>query len=96
MALKNYEIVMVFSLANGEEAVEVLKQKFTDLIAKHGTLGNVEEWGKRKLAYPIYYENDGYYIVIDFTSDEAFPQELDRVINITDGVLRSLIVAKGE
>ena len=45
MALKNYEIVMVFSLANGEEAVEVLKQKFTDLIAKHGTLGNVEEWG---------------------------------------------------
>ena len=88
--------VMVFSLANGEEAVEVLKQKFTDLIAKHGTLGNVEEWGKRKLAYPINYENDGYYIVIDFTSDEAFPQELDRVINITDGVLRSLIVAKGE
>ena len=63
MALKNYEIVMVFSLANGEEAVEVLKQKFTDLIAKHGTLGNVEEWGKRKLAYPINYENDGYYIV---------------------------------
>ena len=96
MALKNYEIVMVFSLANGEEAVEVLKQKFTERIAKHGTLGNVEEWGKRKLAYPINYENDGYYIVIDFTSDEAFPQELDRVINITDGVLRSLIVAKGE
>ena len=52
--------------------------------------------GKRKLAYPINYENDGYYVVIDFTSDEAFPQELDRVINITDGVLRSLIVAKGE
>ena len=55
-----------------------------------------EEWGKRKLAYTINYENDGYYVVIDFTSDEAFPQELDRVINITDGVLRSLIVAKGE
>ena len=96
MALRNYEIVMVYSLANGEEAVEALKQKFTDLIAKHGTLGSVEEWGKRKLAYPINYENDGYYVVIDFTSDEAFPQELDRVINITDGVLRSLIVAKGE
>ena len=75
---------------------EVLKQKFTDLIAMHCALGNVDEWGKRKLAYPINYENDGYYIVIDFTSDEAFPQELDRVINITDGVLRSLIVAKGE
>jgi small subunit ribosomal protein S6 len=43
MALRNYEIVMVYSLANGEEAVEALKQKFTDLIAKHGTLGNVED-----------------------------------------------------
>lgn len=96
MALRNYEIVMVFTLANGEEAVEVLKEKFTSLIEKHGTLSNVEEWGKRRLAYPINYENEGYYMVIDFQSDEAFPQELDRVINITDGVLRSLIVAKGE
>lgn len=96
MALKNYEIVLVFSLANGEENVEILKEKFTSLIEKHGTLGEVEEWGKRRLAYPINYENEGYYMVVNFKSDEAFPAELDRVINITDGVLRSLIVAKGE
>ncbi len=96
MALRNYEIVMVFSLSKGEEAVEALKTKFTDLISKNGTLGEVEEWGKRKLAYPINYETEGYYIVADFSCDEAFPAELDRVINITDGVLRSLIVAKGE
>lgn len=96
MALKNYEIVMVFSLANGEEAVEKLKEKFTTLISKNGTLGEVEEWGKRKLAYPINYESDGYYVVINFACEESFPAELDRVINITDGVLRSLIVAKGE
>lgn len=96
MALKNYEIVMVFSLANGDQQVEVLKEKFTELIKKHGTLGEVEVWGKRRLAYPINYEKEGYYMVIDFASDESFPAELDRVINITDGVLRSLIVAKGE
>lgn len=96
MALKNYEIVMVFSLANGEDAVEALKVKFTDLISKNGTLGEVQTWGKRKLAYPINYEAEGYYMVIDFTCEESFPAELDRVINITDGVLRSLIVAKGE
>ena len=53
MALKNYEIVMVYSLSKGEEAVNALKTKFTDLISKNGTLGEVEEWGKRKLAYPI-------------------------------------------
>ena len=96
MALRNYEIVMVFSVANGEDAVEGLKTKFTDLISKNGTLGEVEEWGKRKLAYPINYETEGYYVVINFACEESFPAELDRVINITDGVLRSLIVAKGE
>ncbi len=96
MALKNYEIVLVFSLANGEENVERLREKFTDLISKNGTLGEVETWGKRKLAYPINYENEGYYMVVNFACDETFPAELDRVINITDGVLRSLIVAKGE
>ncbi len=96
MALKNYEIVLVFSLSNGEEAVELLKEKFTELIEKNGTLGEVELWGKRRLAYPINYENEGYYMVINFSCDEKFPAELDRVINITDGVLRSLIVSKGE
>lgn len=96
MALKDYEIVMVFSLSKGDEAVNALKTKFTDLISKNGTLGEVEEWGKKKLAYPINYEADGYYVLINFSSEESFPAELDRVINITDGVLRSLIVAKGE
>lgn len=96
MALRNYEIVLVFSLSNGEENVERLKEKFTDLISKNGTLGEVETWGKRRLAYPINYENEGYYMVVNFACEENFPTELDRVINITDGVLRSLIVAKGE
>ncbi len=96
MALRNYEIVMVFSLSKGDEAVEKLKAKFTDLIAKNGTLGEIEEWGKKKLAYEINYETEGYYVLINFQSEESFPAELDRVINITDGVLRSLIVAKGE
>ena len=96
MALRNYEIVLVFSLSNGEENVERLKEKFTDLISKNGTLGEVETWGKRRLAYPINYENEGYYMVVNFACEENFPAELDHVINITDGVLRSLIVAKGE
>mgnify|MGYP003401079001 CR=1 FL=1 len=93
MALKDYEIVMVFSLSKGEEAVNALKTKFTDLISKNGTLGEVEDWGKKKLAYPINYEADGYYVLINFSSEESFPAELDRVSKITDGVLRSMIIA---
>lgn len=96
MALKKYELVLVFSLSKGEEAVETLKAKFLELIKANGTLGEVEEWGKRKLAYPINYETEGYYIVAQFECEESFPAELDRVINITDGVLRSLIVAKSD
>ncbi len=94
VAVKNYELVLVFSLSKGEEAVEALKAKFSEMISKNGTLGEVDEWGKRKLAYPINYETEGYYYIAQFSADENFPAELDRVINITDGVLRSLIVAK--
>lgn len=94
MALKNYEIVLVFSLSKGEEAAQALKTKFTDLISKHGTLGEVEEWGKRKLAYPINYENDGYYVVYSFDCKPDFPAEFERIINITDGVLRSLVTLR--
>lgn len=96
MALNKYEIVLVFSLSKGEEAVEALKNKVFDLIKANGTLGEVEEWGKRRLAYPINYETEGYYIVAQFEANETLPAEIERVLNITDGVLRSLIVAKGE
>lgn len=96
MALKNYETIMVFSLKKGDEAVEALKTKFSEMIAKNGTLGEVEEWGKRKLAYDINYETEGYYVLFNYEAEPDFPAELDRVLKITDGVIRSIIVAKGE
>ena len=87
----SYELMLVLSIAKGEEAVQSTWAKFKELIEKNGELGEVEEWGKRKLAYPINYETDAYYIVAGFTSAPDFPAELDRVLNITDGVLRSMI-----
>ena len=91
-----YEAMVVFSIKNGEDNVKALVEKFKSLIESNGTLEEANEWGKRKLAYPINYETEGYYVIAQFSSEESFPAELDRVINITDGVLRSLIVAKGE
>ncbi len=97
MAVKaNYETVMIFSLKLGEEGIQSLIEKFKSLIEKHATLQNVDEWGKRKLAYLINKESDGYYVLMDFESEAEFPAELDRVFKITDGVLRSMIVKKGE
>lgn len=90
----NYEIVMVFSLKDGDEPALALLEKFKSLIETNGTLGSVDEWGKRRLAYPINDEPEGYYALITFSSAAEFPAELDRVLKITDGVLRSLIIKK--
>lgn len=89
---EKYEAVIVFSLKKDEEQIKALTEKFSDLIKVNGTLTNIDEWGKRKLAYEINYEGEGYYVLYNFESKPDFPAELERVINITDGVLRSVVV----
>ena len=95
-ATANYESVVVFSVKNGEETITALTEKFKSLISENGTITNVEEWGKRRLAYPINDEAEGYYLFVEFGCAPEFPAELDRIYKITDGVLRSLIVVKNE
>lgn len=92
--MANYEAMIVISVAEGEEKTQALVEKFKALIEANGTIANVDDWGKRKLAYPINYEPDGYYVVITFSSEPDFPAELDRVANITEGVLRLQTVKK--
>jgi len=70
--------------------------KFKSLIEANGTIDSIDEWGKRRLAYPINDEEEGVYTVINFTSEPSFPAELDRVYKITEGVMRSLIIAHEE
>ena len=89
-----YEAAMIFSVANGEEATLGLKEKFNDLIAKNGTIENVDDWGKRRLAYLINDEAEGYYVFFNFESEANFPAELERIAKITDGVLRLMIIKK--
>ncbi len=90
----HYETVMVFNTKLGEEAIQALVEKFKTLIQQNGTINNIDVWGKRRLAYLIEDEAEGYYVLVDFTSKPDFPAELDRVYKITDGVLRSLITVK--
>ena len=94
MAVGNYEAMLVFSVKESEDAAKALVEKFKALVEKNGTVESVEEWGKRKLAYAIDYETEGYYALFNFSSEPEFPAELSRVLNITDGVLRSLIIKK--
>ncbi len=92
--MSKYETIMVFSLKKGEEAAKELVEKFKALVESNGTLESVDEWGKRKLAYLINYEAEGYYVLYNYEAEPAFPAELDRIAKITDGVLRTLIVKK--
>ena len=84
--MSNYETMLVFSVKNGEENVAALVEKFKSLVEAHGTIESVDEWGKRKLAYPINYETEGYYVLVNYACNPEF--------NITDGVLRSMTIAK--
>ena len=90
----SYETIIVYSLAKGEEAAKELHAKFEAMMAANGTVDSVDEWGKRKLAYLINDEAEGYYVLFNYQASPEFPAELDRVVKITDGVLRSLIVKK--
>ncbi len=91
--MAKYETMLVTSAALDEEASAALVGKFKSLIEAHGTIDAVDEWGKKRLAYPINDENEGVYTVIQFTSGPEFPAELERVYKITDGVLRFLTTA---
>lgn len=93
---EKYEAMVVFSVKNDEEQIKALVEKFSELIKANGTLTNVDEWGKRKLAYEINYEGEGYYVLYTFESKPDFPAELERIINITDGILRSVVVVLPE
>lgn len=92
--INSYEAVFVISLKQGEEAVTEIVNKFKALIEKNATVESVDEWGKRKLSYPINKETDAYYVLFNFKAEAALPAELDRVAKITDGVLRSMIIKK--
>jgi len=91
---EKYETMAVFSLKNGEEQAQANKAKFSALISENAELIEIAEWGKRQLAYPINYETEGYYVLYNYDSKPDFPKELERILNITDGVLRFLTVLR--
>ena len=91
-----YEVLYIIDPAQGEEGIAALVEKFKGIVEAHGTLTSVDEWGKRHLAYPINDLNEGHYVLMTFTSAPELPAELDRVLKITEGVIRSMIICKDE
>jgi len=90
----NYEAMYILNPALTEEQTAALVAKFKGVVEANGTVSEIDEWGKRRLAYPIDDLMEGYYVLMTFTAVPAIPAELDRIFRITDGVMRSMIICK--
>ena len=90
--MNSYESLFIVDLSNGEEAAKATVNKFTTLIADNGEIVDIADWGKRRLAYPINDMNEGYYTVVTFKAEASFPSELERLFNIDETVIRSIVI----
>lgn len=94
--INKYETIFIVDPGKTEEETVALVDKFKSLIEANGEIESVDEWGRRRLAYPINDFTEGYYVLVNFASKPDFPAELDRVFRITDGILRNIVIKKDE
>ena len=93
--MKKYEVMYILK-ANLEDAKrqEVMDGLHAIITSNNGTIENVDKWGTRKLAYPINYKSEGYYVLVNFQAEATVPAELERIMRITDAVVRYMIIVK--
>ena len=95
--MNKYELALVVSAKLDSETIAATVQRAKDYIERFGgTIGEVEEWGKRKLAYEIQKQTEAYYFFINFEAESQVPAQLESVLRIMDNVLRYLVLAKDE
>ena len=90
--VNSYETLFIVNPTMSEDDVKATVDKFTALIAENGTVGEIDEWGKRRLAYPIDDITEGYYVLVNFTSESSFPAELERRYNIDENIMRGIVI----
>lgn len=93
--MNSYELLYIIDNELSDEAKEAVIARISAVVTDNGgTIDEVDKWGTRKLAYPINYKSEGYYVLVNFTAEPSLPAELERVMRITDGVVRFLVVKK--
>ena len=90
--VNSYETLFIVNPTLSEDDVKATVDKFTALVAENGTVGEIDEWGKRRLAYPIDDITEGYYVLVNFTSESAFPAEIERRYNIDENIMRGIVI----
>ena len=93
--MNNYELLYIIDNDLADEAKEALIAKLNGVVTENGgSVESVEKWGTKKLAYPINYKTEGYYVLVNFAAAATLPSELERIMRITDGVVRFMVVKK--
>jgi small subunit ribosomal protein S6 len=92
--LNKYESIFIINPEIGEDNTKAIVEKFKTMLESSAQLESIDEWGKRKLAYPINDIGEGYYVMLNFSAEPEFPRELERIYKITDGVLKYLVIKK--
>ena len=94
--IHSYETLFIIDAALSDDEIKAVCDKFVARIEKNGTVKEVNEWGKRRLAYPINDKNDGYYVLVYFKSEGSFTAELERLFGINENILRSIVIRQIE
>ncbi len=92
--MTNYEVLYIISPKTDDKARDELVAKFEEIVTAAGGTASVNKWGMRKLAYDINFVSEGYYVLMEFSAPETIPQEIERQMRITDGILRFLVTKK--
>ena len=93
--MNKYEVLYILTASLADEEKENLINKFADLVTNAGgEVLSIDKWGLRKLAYPIDYKNEGYYVLMNFTANAELPKEMERVMRIADEVMRYMVIRK--
>lgn len=94
--MNKYETIFVINPEADEEMIQSLIEKAKAIIEENGSVENIDEWGKRKLAYEVKGFLEGYYVLMNFTAETSIPAELDRVFKITENIIRHIIIKEDE
>ena len=93
--MNKYEVMYIISTKLEEEAHAALVERYSGIVtAGGGTVEKIDDWGTRKLAYPIDYQTEGHYILMHFTAAPTLPSELERNMKINEHVIRYLVIRK--
>jgi len=87
--LREYEIMLILPAEADEALVGTAVERITNVVSTSGgTVGNIDRWGRRRFAYEINDQHEGYYVVVKFAAEPTAQAELERVLNLADEVVR--------